>query len=186
MSEQNAVHLASPYTYIKCAIQMSVRPSVRLWTESCLFCIFHNTSQIQFIFTHINQLHKVCHVLNFVKNSKISNFGNFFKFAPLTLSFWPGIQYESIVWVIMGQRWVSSEHRHSSCSSLSISFRISSLAQIYHMNSVDITSHKIYQQKHMHIAWGLFVWLGQWYLWQAAKLLAEHWKCISPHLESDL
>ena len=26
MSEQNAVHLASPDTYIKCAIQMSVRP----------------------------------------------------------------------------------------------------------------------------------------------------------------
>ena len=30
MSEQNAVHLASPDTYIKCAIQMSVRRSVRL------------------------------------------------------------------------------------------------------------------------------------------------------------
>ena len=30
MSEQNAVHLASPDTYIKCAIQMSVCPSISL------------------------------------------------------------------------------------------------------------------------------------------------------------
>ena len=31
--------------------------------------------------------------------------------------FWLGIQYESTVWVIMRWRGVSSEHRHSSCSS---------------------------------------------------------------------
>ena len=58
-----------------------------LWTESCLIFIFHNTRRIHLIFTHlINQLQKVCHVLSFVKNSDIFIFGNFFKFASLTLS----------------------------------------------------------------------------------------------------
>ena len=33
--------------------------------------------------------------------------------------FWLGIQYDSIVWVIMRRRGVSSERRRSSCSSLS-------------------------------------------------------------------
>ena len=33
--------------------------------------------------------------------------------------FWLGIQYDSMVWVIMRRRGVSSERRHSSCSSLS-------------------------------------------------------------------
>ena len=38
-------------------------PSVRLWTESCLHCIFNNTCRINFIFAHlITQLQKVCHV----------------------------------------------------------------------------------------------------------------------------
>ena len=32
--------------------------------------------------------------------------------------FWLGIQHDSIVWVIMRRRGVSSEHRRSSCSSL--------------------------------------------------------------------
>ena len=37
-----------------------VRPSVRLWTESCLLCIFNYTHQIHFIFAHlIKQLQKV-------------------------------------------------------------------------------------------------------------------------------
>ena len=30
---------------------------------------------------------------------------------------WLGIQYDSIVWVIMRRRWVSSQRSHSSCSS---------------------------------------------------------------------
>ena len=33
------------------------------------------------------------------------------------LFFWLGIQYDSIVWVIMRRRWVSSKRRRSSCSS---------------------------------------------------------------------
>ena len=42
----------------------SVCPSVRLWTESCPFCIFvNNTYRIHFIFAHlIKQLKKVCRV----------------------------------------------------------------------------------------------------------------------------
>ena len=39
-------------------------PSIRLWTESCPLYIFHNSSRIYFIFTHlINQLQKVCCML---------------------------------------------------------------------------------------------------------------------------
>ena len=68
----------------------SVHPSdcrfVCLWTELRLLCIFHNTSQIHIIYTHlINQLHKMCHVLRFLKNSKIRIWGYFFKFVNLTL-----------------------------------------------------------------------------------------------------
>ena len=40
-----------------------VRPSVRLWTESCPICIFNNTYRIHFIFAHlIKQLQEVCHL----------------------------------------------------------------------------------------------------------------------------
>ena len=39
--------------------------------------------------------------------------------VPDRLFFWLGIQYDSIVWVIMRRRGVSSERRRSSCSSLS-------------------------------------------------------------------
>ena len=83
MSEQSAVHLASPDTYIKYAIQMFVCLSVRMWTESCLLCNFYDTSHIHFIFTHlIKQLQKVCHMLSFLHNSLtwdliwINNMGN--------------------------------------------------------------------------------------------------------------
>ena len=41
--------------------RLSVRPSVRLWTESCPLCIFNNTCRIHFILAHlIKQLQKVC------------------------------------------------------------------------------------------------------------------------------
>ena len=44
-------------------VRLSVRPSVRLWTESCPLCIFKNTHRIHFIFAHlIKQLQKVCRV----------------------------------------------------------------------------------------------------------------------------
>ena len=40
-----------------------VRPSVHPWTKSCPLCIFHNTSQIHFIFADlIKQLQKMCSV----------------------------------------------------------------------------------------------------------------------------
>ena len=68
-----------------------------------------------------------CWVYNKILKFKI--FANFSNFSAFTL-FWLGIRYElvnimdlgfkmnwSIVWVIMGRRGVSSEHRRSSCSS---------------------------------------------------------------------
>ena len=43
------------------SIRPSIRPSVHLWTESCLLCIFNNTHQFHFIFTHlIKQLQELC------------------------------------------------------------------------------------------------------------------------------
>ena len=73
-------YLFSSSFYLKCyytpaqrspPVCQFVRPSVRLWTKSCLLCIFHNTSQIHFIFRYlINQLQKVCCIFSFVKNLK--------------------------------------------------------------------------------------------------------------------
>ena len=74
------------YTGFTLSVFPSVCLFIRLWTECCPLCIFHNTIRIHFIFRHlINQLQRVCHLLSFVKNSKIWIFRNFFKFAPLTL-----------------------------------------------------------------------------------------------------
>ena len=70
-------------------VRLSNGPSVRLrlWTESCPLCIFKKTPQIHFIFAHlIKQLQKVCHMYSLFQNSKIWNFGNFFKFVNLTSS----------------------------------------------------------------------------------------------------
>ena len=67
----------------KGGILVSPCPSVHLWTESCLLCIFNNTCRIHFIFAHhIKQLEKVCHV-NVYFNI---NFDKFFKCVTLTLS----------------------------------------------------------------------------------------------------
>ena len=58
--------------WVYTGFNLLVSPSVRLWTESCPFCIFHSTNRTHFIFTHlINKLQKVCRALSFVKNSKI-------------------------------------------------------------------------------------------------------------------
>ena len=43
-------------------VRLSVRPSVRLWTESCPLCIFNNTHRIHFIFAHLIKQLKVCRV----------------------------------------------------------------------------------------------------------------------------
>ena len=44
-------------------ILVSPCPSVHLWTESCLLCIFNNTRRIHFIFAHlIKPLQKACNV----------------------------------------------------------------------------------------------------------------------------
>ena len=66
--------------------------------------------------------------------SKFTNFGKFFKFGIFDfVFFWLGIQYDSIVWVIMRLRGVSSEHRRSSCYSFClVLFYIS--AYVYQSN----------------------------------------------------
>ena len=50
-------------------VHLSVCPLVRLWTESCPLCIFHNTCWIHFIFTHlIKQIQEMYHVYNIFQN----------------------------------------------------------------------------------------------------------------------
>ena len=85
-------------------VRLFVRPSVRLWTKSCPLCISNNTHRILVIFTHlIKQLH-VCS-LYFFKIQNL-NFWQIIWFCNFDfVLFWLRIQYESIVWVIMG-RWL--------------------------------------------------------------------------------
>ena len=53
--------------------------SVCLWTELCPLCIFHDTSRVYFLSTHlINQLRKVCPMLYYFLISKFE-FLPFFK-----------------------------------------------------------------------------------------------------------
>ena len=89
--------------------------SVRLWTESCLLCIFNNTHWILFIFSHlIKQLQKVPRVM-FVSKFKPLKFWRILKICNFNfVFFWLGIQYDLMVWVIMRRRRVSSESRRSS------------------------------------------------------------------------
>ena len=54
-------------------------------------------NQVLFVLNHIWQILEICNFVFFL--------------------FWLGIQYESIVWVIMGRRRVFSVRRHSGCSS---------------------------------------------------------------------
>ena len=58
-------------------------------------------------------------------------------------SFWLGIQYDSIVWVIMRRRGVSSERRRSNCSSLS-------WAGSYHSFSLAMASRLIVSNFYIH------------------------------------
>ena len=48
------------YTGFTLSVHLSVRPSVRLWTESCPFCILHNTSRIHFKCTHLIKQLSIC------------------------------------------------------------------------------------------------------------------------------
>ena len=51
--------------------RLSVCPSVRMWTESCPFCVFSNIIRIHFIFTYvINLLPKVSCVKLYKKTTK--------------------------------------------------------------------------------------------------------------------
>ena len=93
-------------------VRPSVCSSIRLWTEWCLLCNFHNTSRIHFIFTHlIKQLQKVCHVLSFFAKFQQLNFWKKFQICIFEFVLvWLGIWYESIVWVIMGWRGIFRTH----------------------------------------------------------------------------
>ena len=66
----------------KGSILVSPCPSVHLWTESCLLCIFNNTHRI-----HCTSYQATSEgVLPVMVVSKFKNFGEFFKFVTLTLS----------------------------------------------------------------------------------------------------
>ena len=92
----------------KGGILVSPCPSVRLWTESCPLCIFNNTHRIHFIFAHlIKQLKKVCRVSVMpVSKFKYLKFWRIFYICNFDfVFFWLGIQYDSMVWVIMRRWW---------------------------------------------------------------------------------
>ena len=67
-------------------ILVSPCPFVRLWTESCSLCIFHNTCSNHFIFTHLNKkLQTACCVWRFYSKFKYLICWQLFRFISLTL-----------------------------------------------------------------------------------------------------
>ena len=76
---------------------------------TCPLCTAYSSGWIHFIFIHLTkQLQKVCCLLSFLQNFKISIFGNFFQMCNFDfVLFSLGIWCESLVWVIMGRRGVS-------------------------------------------------------------------------------
>ena len=98
-------------------VRPSVRPSVdrivstlylpQYWPNPFHICTSYQTTS-----------EDVWHARFIAKFQKLK-FGQIFAINNLNfVLFWLRIQYESILWVIMGQQRVSSERRHSSCSSL--------------------------------------------------------------------
>ena len=100
MSEQNAVHLASPDTYIKYAIQtfvphpVSALQQLQFWLDP-----FHIHTSYQATSEGMSCVKFLAKFLNL-------NFWQFFKICDFVL-FWLGIWCESLVWVIMGRRGLS-------------------------------------------------------------------------------
>ena len=103
---------------------LSVHLSVRLWTESCSALYlqqcssdpFHICTSYQAILEGVSHVKFVSQIKNF-KFWQIHWIGNFD-----SVFLWLGIQYDSIVWVIMRGGGGSSERRRStSCSSLVLS-----------------------------------------------------------------
>ena len=62
------------YTGFTLSVAPSVPPPIRLWTESCVFCIFHNINQIHFMFARLIK-----------QVQKVSCIGIFFKFHNLNI-----------------------------------------------------------------------------------------------------
>ena len=72
---------------------------VRLWTESCLRCIFNNTYWIHIL----SSIFRRCVACNFFSKLKKNwSFGKFFKSATFYFVLGSNID-ESMVWVIMGR-----------------------------------------------------------------------------------
>ena len=96
-------------------VRPSVHPSVCLWTESYLLYLPQYLPDPFPIYTSYQPTSEGMQHVDFCE--KIWNFGKFFKFAPLTLSFltWDPLSVNSMG--NYGAAGVSSEHRHSSCSS---------------------------------------------------------------------
>ena len=98
---------------------LSLRPSVHLWTESCLLCMYPQQFLLDpfHIYTSYQATSKgVWHVKLFAKFQNV-NFWQIFEICNFDfVLFWLGIQYESKVWIIKGRRRVFSECRRSSCS----------------------------------------------------------------------
>ena len=106
------------FNEVEGGILVSPCPLVRLCTESCSLCSFHNTCSTHFIFTHlIKKLQTACCVWRFYSKFKYLICWQILKIHKFDfVLFWLEIQYESIVRVIMGQRGVSRERKRSSCS----------------------------------------------------------------------
>ena len=86
-------------------------PSIRLWTESCPLCIFNNDCRIHFIFPILSSNFRRCAACKAVLKMQQFEIFRLFKICNVDfVLFRLGIQYESIVWVIM-RRQGSSERR---------------------------------------------------------------------------
>ena len=98
----------------------SNHPSIRLWKELCLLCIFLDTCWIHFIFIHVfKQL--LWKPSGAIAMPNLNIWQVFYCFFFLYLQLWlvlfwlwmKWIQYESIIWVIMGRQGLFSERSRS-------------------------------------------------------------------------
>ena len=114
----NDSELAEESSSILITIQLcfSLRcPSVCLWTKSVSSTILSWSISYLHILSSNFRRRVLCN--GYCKIPKM-NLWQIFEICNFdVVLLWHGVWYESIVWVIMGQRWVFSEHRCSSCSS---------------------------------------------------------------------
>ena len=124
--DQNCIYHTPASTKLKgeyTGFTLSICPSVLLSVCPSVdridpLCIFNNTCQIHFILHILSSNFRRCVVCKNLKNMKFRPILQICNFD--IVLFWLGIQYDSIVWVIMRQRGVSWECRHSSWIDLRI------------------------------------------------------------------